>query len=217
VGRLKGRMRDSGLRVRSGPSGGGECPSCGVVQAAVDEVAQVENGGAAFQPGIVAVCAAVAEFEAASASAGDPETTRSSVPFATKGDLAKAVIVRALASPLPIAWVSGAVATPGSRPSPPKPQQVHAICRIDFAITQASGDAVPRTRSARTRRSASATSGRRQRVLSRRPRLVRLACNGCFRTGHEAHAPVDKVGLMREGDVGCLGGNVRWTWGRARY
>ncbi|MEY9988297.1 hypothetical protein ABIE67_000329 [Streptomyces sp. V4I8] len=75
--------------------------------------------------------------------------------FATKGDLAKAVIMRALASPLPNAWVTAdsaygqewrlrrmleetgvsyvlAVA---------KSQHVHAVGRIDFAIAQAPEDA----------------------------------------------------------------------------
>ena len=50
-------------------SGGGEDPARdGVSQAAGDEVAQVECGGAAFEPGVVVGGAAVAQFEAATAT-----------------------------------------------------------------------------------------------------------------------------------------------------
>jgi SRSO17 transposase len=75
--------------------------------------------------------------------------------FATKGDLAKTVIMRALASPLPIAWVTAdsaygqewrllrmlEEAGVGYVLAVPKSQHVHAVGRIDFAITQAPGDA----------------------------------------------------------------------------
>ncbi|MFF7987356.1 IS701 family transposase [Streptomyces sp. NPDC007901] len=75
--------------------------------------------------------------------------------FATKGDLAKAVIMRALASPLPIAWVTAdsaygqewrlrrmlEEAGVGYVLAVPKSQHVHAIGRIDFAISQAPEDA----------------------------------------------------------------------------
>ncbi|OIJ85743.1 transposase [Streptomyces sp. MUSC 14] len=75
--------------------------------------------------------------------------------FTTKGDLAKAVIMRALASPLPIAWVTTdsaygqewrlrrmlEEAGVGYVLAVPKSQHVHAIGRIDFAITQAPEDA----------------------------------------------------------------------------
>ncbi|MFE4582875.1 transposase [Streptomyces chartreusis] len=75
--------------------------------------------------------------------------------FATKGDLAKAVIMRALASPLPIAWVTADSAYAqewrlrrmpekagvGYVLAVPKSQHAHAIGRIDFAITQAPEDA----------------------------------------------------------------------------
>jgi hypothetical protein len=43
----------------------------GEVQAPVDQVAQVEGGGAAFEPGVVAFGASVAQLEASAASAGD--------------------------------------------------------------------------------------------------------------------------------------------------
>jgi len=75
--------------------------------------------------------------------------------FATKGDLAKAVIMRALASPLPIAWVTAdsaygqewrlrrmlEEADVSYVLAVPKSQHVHAIGRIDFAMTQAPEDA----------------------------------------------------------------------------
>ena len=75
--------------------------------------------------------------------------------FATKGDLAKAVIMRALASPLPIAWVTAdsaygqewrlrrmlEEAGVGYVLAVPKSQHVHAVGRIDFAIAQAPEDA----------------------------------------------------------------------------
>nr|WP_256363267.1 IS701 family transposase [Streptomyces sp. TRM70350] len=75
--------------------------------------------------------------------------------FATKGDLAKAIIMRALASPLPIAWVTAdsaygqewrlrrmlEEASVGYVLAVPKSQHVHAVGRIDFAIAQAPEDA----------------------------------------------------------------------------
>lgn len=75
--------------------------------------------------------------------------------FATKGDLAKAMVMRALASPLPIAWVTADSAYGqewrfrrmledagvGYVLAVPKSQHVHALGRIDFAISQASDDA----------------------------------------------------------------------------
>ena len=75
--------------------------------------------------------------------------------FATKGDLAKAMVMRALASPLPIAWVTAdsaygqewrfrrmlEEAGVGYVLAVPKSQHVHALGRIDFAITQAPDDA----------------------------------------------------------------------------
>ncbi|MFI2430404.1 IS701 family transposase [Streptomyces sp. NPDC018693] len=75
--------------------------------------------------------------------------------FATKGDLAKAIIMRALASPLPIAWVTADSAYGqewwlrrmleetgvGYVLAVPKSQHVHAVGRIDFAIAQAPEDA----------------------------------------------------------------------------
>ncbi|MFJ4469578.1 IS701 family transposase [Streptomyces sp. NPDC089424] len=75
--------------------------------------------------------------------------------FATQGDLAKAIIMRALASPLPIAWVTAdsaygqewrlrrllEEAGVGYVLAVPKSQHVHAIGRIDFAISQAPEDA----------------------------------------------------------------------------
>ncbi|MGK7235827.1 IS701 family transposase [Streptomyces hygroscopicus] len=75
--------------------------------------------------------------------------------FATKGDLAKAIIMRALASPLPIAWVTADSAYGqewrlrrmleesgvGYVLAVPKSQHVHAVGRIDFAIAQAPADA----------------------------------------------------------------------------
>ncbi|MGW9434322.1 IS701 family transposase [Streptomyces decoyicus] len=75
--------------------------------------------------------------------------------FATKGDLAKAMVMRALASPLPIAWVTAdsaygqewrlrrmlEEAGVGYVLAVPKSQHVHALGRIDFAIAQAPDDA----------------------------------------------------------------------------
>jgi SRSO17 transposase len=75
--------------------------------------------------------------------------------FATKGDLAKAMVRRALASPLPVAWVTAdsaygqewrlrrmlEEAGVGYVLAVPKSQQVHALGRIDFAIAQAPDDA----------------------------------------------------------------------------
>ncbi|WP_443042028.1 IS701 family transposase [Streptomyces sp. B21-079] len=75
--------------------------------------------------------------------------------FATKGDLAKAMVRRALASPLPIAWVTadsaygqewrlrGMLEEAGVSYvlAVPKSQHVHALGRIDFAIAQAPDDA----------------------------------------------------------------------------
>lgn len=75
--------------------------------------------------------------------------------FATKGDLAKAIITRALASPLPIAWVTADSAYGqewrlrrmleetgvGYVVAVPKSQHVPAVGRIDFAIAQAPEDA----------------------------------------------------------------------------
>ncbi|MGW2836011.1 IS701 family transposase [Streptomyces sp. NPDC001286] len=75
--------------------------------------------------------------------------------FATKGDLAKAMVMRALASPLPVAWVTADSAYGqewrlrrmleeagiGSVLAVPKSQHVHALGRIDFAIAQAPDDA----------------------------------------------------------------------------
>jgi SRSO17 transposase len=75
--------------------------------------------------------------------------------FATKGDLAKVMVARALASPLPIAWVTAdsaygqewrfrrmlEEAGVGYVLAVPKSQHVHAMGRIDFAITQAPEDA----------------------------------------------------------------------------
>ncbi|GCB42885.1 transposase [Streptomyces sp. NL15-2K] len=71
--------------------------------------------------------------------------------FATKGDLAKAVIMRALASSLPIVWVTAdsaygqewrlrrmlEEAGVGYVLAVPKSQHVHAVGRIDFVIAQA--------------------------------------------------------------------------------
>ncbi|WP_433859795.1 IS701 family transposase [Streptomyces kronopolitis] len=75
--------------------------------------------------------------------------------FATKGDLAKAMVMRALASPLPIAWVTAdsaygqewrmrrmlEEAGVGYVLAVPKSQHVHALGRIDLAIAQAPDDA----------------------------------------------------------------------------
>ncbi|MFF7163449.1 IS701 family transposase [Streptomyces sp. NPDC008086] len=75
--------------------------------------------------------------------------------FATKGDLAKAMVIRALASPLPVAWVTAdsaygqewrlrrmlEEAGVGYVLAVPKSQHVHALGRIDFAIAQAPDDA----------------------------------------------------------------------------
>ncbi len=75
--------------------------------------------------------------------------------FATKGDLAKAMVMRALASPLPIAWVTADSAYGQERRlrrmveeagvgyilDVPKSQHVHALGRIDFAIAQAPDNA----------------------------------------------------------------------------
>lgn len=75
--------------------------------------------------------------------------------FATKGDLAKAMVRRALASPLPIAWVAADSAYGQEWRlrrmleeagvsyvlAVPKSQHVHALGRIDFAIAQAPDDA----------------------------------------------------------------------------
>ncbi|WP_346137018.1 IS701 family transposase, partial [Streptomyces carpaticus] len=75
--------------------------------------------------------------------------------FATKGDLAKAMVARALASPLPIAWVAAdsaygqewrfrrmlEEAEVGYVLAVPKSQHVHAFGRIDFAIAQVPDDA----------------------------------------------------------------------------
>ena len=75
--------------------------------------------------------------------------------FATTGDLAKAMVVRALASPLPIAWVTADAAYGqewrfrrmleeagvGYVLAVPKSQHVHAVGRIDFAIAQAPDEA----------------------------------------------------------------------------
>ncbi|MFF7656202.1 IS701 family transposase [Streptomyces sp. NPDC007983] len=71
--------------------------------------------------------------------------------FATKGELAKAMVARALASPLPIAWVTADSAYGQERRfrrmleeagvgyvlAVPKSQHVHALGRIDFAIARA--------------------------------------------------------------------------------
>jgi len=69
-GRGTGRV-GGGLYGPSEGSRGGEDPSSGEVQATVDEVAQVEGGCAAFEPGVVGGDASVAEFEASSTTAGD--------------------------------------------------------------------------------------------------------------------------------------------------
>ncbi|WP_413105674.1 IS701 family transposase [Streptomyces sp. Inha503] len=75
--------------------------------------------------------------------------------FATKGELAKAMVARALASPLPITWVTAdsaygqewrfrrmlEEAGVGYVLAVPKSQQVHALGRIDFAIAQAPEEA----------------------------------------------------------------------------
>ncbi len=75
--------------------------------------------------------------------------------FATKGDLAKVMVARALASPLPIAWVTAdsaygqewrfrrmlEEAGVGYVLAVPKSQHVHGTGRIDFAIVQAPEDA----------------------------------------------------------------------------
>jgi SRSO17 transposase len=75
--------------------------------------------------------------------------------FATKGELARAMILRALASPLPVAWVTGDCAYGqewrmrrtleeagvGYVLAVPKSQQVHAVGRIDWAIAQAPDEA----------------------------------------------------------------------------
>ncbi|MEU5365661.1 IS701 family transposase [Streptomyces sp. NPDC005925] len=75
--------------------------------------------------------------------------------FATKGDLAKAMAKRALASPLPVAGVTADSAYGQERwlrrmleeaglgyvLAVPKSQHVHALGRIDFAIAQAPDDA----------------------------------------------------------------------------
>ncbi len=75
--------------------------------------------------------------------------------FATKGDLAKVIIMRALASPLPIAWVTVdsaygqewrlrrmlEEAGVGYVLAVPKSRHVHAVGRIDFAVVQAPEDA----------------------------------------------------------------------------
>ncbi|WP_425540905.1 IS701 family transposase [Streptomyces coeruleorubidus] len=75
--------------------------------------------------------------------------------FATKGDLAKAMIQRALASPLPIAWVTAdsaygqewrlrrmlEEAGVGYVLAVPKSQPVPALGRIDFVIAQAPDEA----------------------------------------------------------------------------
>ncbi|CAM5626109.1 hypothetical protein SALBM311S_10472 [Streptomyces alboniger] len=75
--------------------------------------------------------------------------------FATKGDLAKAMVRRVLASPLPVAWVTADSAygqewrlrrmleEAGASYvlAVPKSQHVHALGRIDFAIAQAPDDA----------------------------------------------------------------------------
>ncbi|GGT05529.1 hypothetical protein GCM10010271_04580 [Streptomyces kurssanovii] len=75
--------------------------------------------------------------------------------FATKGDLAKAMVRRALASPLPIAWVTADSAYGQEWRlrrtleeagvsfvlAVPKSQHVHALGRIDLAIAQAPDDA----------------------------------------------------------------------------
>ncbi|MGC9501399.1 IS701 family transposase [Streptomyces sp. WG7] len=75
--------------------------------------------------------------------------------FATKGDLAKAMVKRALASPLPVAWVTADSAYGqewrlrrmleetgvGYVLAVLKSQHVHALGRIDFAIAQAPDDA----------------------------------------------------------------------------
>jgi SRSO17 transposase len=90
----------------------------------------------------------------------DPDRCRAAkIPndraFATKGDLAKAMIKRALASPLPIAWVTAdsaygqewrlrrmlEEAGVGYVLAVPKSQHVPALGRIDFAIAQAPDDA----------------------------------------------------------------------------
>jgi SRSO17 transposase len=90
----------------------------------------------------------------------DPDRCRAArIPgertFATKGDLAKTIITRALASPLPIAWVTAdsaygqewrlrrmlEEAGVGYVLAVPKSQHVHAVGRIDFAIAQAPDDA----------------------------------------------------------------------------
>ncbi|MFF7234526.1 IS701 family transposase [Streptomyces sioyaensis] len=75
--------------------------------------------------------------------------------FATKGALAKAMVMRALASPMPVAWVTAdsaygqewrlrrmlEEAGVGYVVAVPKSQHVHALGRIDFAIAQAPDDA----------------------------------------------------------------------------
>lgn len=75
--------------------------------------------------------------------------------FATKGDLAKAMVRRALTSPLPVAWVTADSAYGqewrlrrmleetgvGYVLAVPKSQHVHALGRIDFTIAQAPDDA----------------------------------------------------------------------------
>src|SRR6266498_2968954 len=55
----------------AGASGGGQCPGAVAAgEAAADEVAQVEGGGAALQPGVVGGHTQVAQLQAAAATAG---------------------------------------------------------------------------------------------------------------------------------------------------
>src|SRR6266498_4279679 len=60
------------LRVAGSGGLGRQNPdSCRESEAAADEVAQVQAGGAAFEPGVVLGGAAVAQFEASAAQVGD--------------------------------------------------------------------------------------------------------------------------------------------------
>ena len=55
-----------------GCSGGGQCPGAVLAgQAAADEGAQVDRGGAAFEPGVVAGRSAVAQLDPPAAAGGD--------------------------------------------------------------------------------------------------------------------------------------------------
>ncbi len=120
-----------------------------------------EQGGEDLLPGAVGspapqpVVDALPRSEAPLLAVGRVRCRAAMIPdereFATKGDLAKAMVARALASPLPIAWVAAdsaygqewrfrrmlEEAGVGYVLAVPKFQHVHASGRIDFAIAQA--------------------------------------------------------------------------------